>query len=110
MIFVQPVAVIDVDLETLCLAQVLDELGRRLALPYGGLRSVVAATVYLASDVSAAVEGAVLVAAWLGALTEALVPGTGHPWFSAGEVLAAALRRTTVTAAPFGTQSMVASS
>jgi competence protein ComEC len=49
--------------------------------------------------VAVPISGLLLVAAWLGAVTEALVPGLGHAWFSAGEVLAAALRWTTVTAA-----------
>jgi len=53
----------------------------------------------LSNLVAVPVSGLLLVAAWLGALTEAVVPGMGHPWFSAGEVLAAALRWTTVTAA-----------
>jgi competence protein ComEC len=49
--------------------------------------------------VAVPVSGLLLVAAWLGALTEAAFPGLGHPWFSAGELLAAALRWTTVAAA-----------
>ncbi len=49
--------------------------------------------------VAVPVSGLLLVAAWLGALAEAAVPGMGHPWFSAGEVLAAVFRGTTVTAA-----------
>jgi competence protein ComEC len=49
--------------------------------------------------VAVPVSGLLLVAAWLGAVTEAAVPGMGHSWFSAGEVLAAVLRWTTVTAA-----------
>ena len=53
----------------------------------------------LSNLVAVPVSGLLLVAAWLGALAEAVVPGLGHPWFSAGEVLAAALRWTTVTAA-----------
>lgn len=53
----------------------------------------------LSNLVAVPVSGLLLVAAWLGAVTEAVVPGTGHPWFSAGEVLAAVLRWTTVTAA-----------
>ena len=53
----------------------------------------------LSNLVAVPVSGLLLAAAWLGALAEAAVPGAGHPWFSAGEVLAAALRWTTVTAA-----------
>jgi competence protein ComEC len=53
----------------------------------------------LSNLVAVPVSGMLLAAAWLGVLTEAAVPGAGHPWFSAGEVLAAALRWTTVTAA-----------
>ena len=53
----------------------------------------------LSNLVAVPVSGLLLAAAWLGALAEVVVPGLGHPWFSAGEVLAAALRWTTVTAA-----------
>jgi len=53
----------------------------------------------LSNLVAVPVSGLLLVAAWLGALTEAVVPGMGHLWFSAGEVLAAVLRWTMVTAA-----------
>ncbi len=49
--------------------------------------------------VAVPVAGLLLAAAWLGALADLAVPGAGHPWFSAGEVLAAALRWTTMTAA-----------
>jgi competence protein ComEC len=53
----------------------------------------------LSNLVAVPVSGLLLVTAWLGALTEAVVPGMGHPWYSAGELLAAALRWTTVAAA-----------
>jgi len=49
--------------------------------------------------VAVPVSGLLLTAAWLGALAEVAVPGAGHPWFSAGELLAAALRWTTTAAA-----------
>ena len=47
--------------------------------------------------VAVPVSGLLLAAAWLGALAELAVPGFGHPWFSAGEVLAATLRWIAVT-------------
>jgi len=53
----------------------------------------------LANLVAVPISGLLLAAAWLGALADLAVPGSGHPWFSAGEVLALALRWTTVTAA-----------
>ena len=53
----------------------------------------------LSNLVGVPVTGLLLSAAWLGTLAEAAVPGAGRPWFSAGEVLAGALRWTTVTAA-----------
>lgn len=53
----------------------------------------------LSNLVAVPVSGLLLATAWLGVVTEAVVPGTGHPWFSAGEVLAAGLRWITVTAA-----------
>jgi competence protein ComEC len=49
--------------------------------------------------VAVPVSGLLLAAAWLGALAEMAVPGWGHLWFSAGEVLAAVLRWVTVSAA-----------
>jgi competence protein ComEC len=38
------------------------------------------------------ISGLLLTAAWLGVLAEGAAPGLGHPWFSACEVLSAALR------------------
>jgi competence protein ComEC len=52
-----------------------------------------------ANLVAVPVSGLLLAAAWLGALAELALPGAGHAWFSAAEVLAAALRATTGVAA-----------
>jgi competence protein ComEC len=53
----------------------------------------------LANLVAVPLSGFLLAAAWLGAIADLALPGTGHPWFSAAEVLAAALERTTAAAA-----------
>lgn len=53
----------------------------------------------LANLVAVPVTGLLLAAAWLGALAEAVLPGAGGVWFSAAELLAAALRRTSLIAA-----------
>lgn len=53
----------------------------------------------LANLLAVPVAGLLLAAAWLGALAEAVLPGSGGTWFSAAEVLADVLRRTTVGAA-----------
>ncbi len=45
------------------------------------------------------VSGFLLASAWLGTVTELILPGWGRLWFSAGEVLAAALRWIAVSAA-----------